>query len=97
METAYVSPAGPITPLDIIYGHRGQIAAGNLFMAHRCGFSEAALRDTLAAGGFTSIATCRRPAPAFDLWAVACKSPVVEAELRVLAAAHFPVRIAGVI
>ena len=35
-EAAYVSPAGPIAPMDIIYGHRTALRAGNLFMAHRC-------------------------------------------------------------
>ena len=38
-ETAYSSPAGPITPLDILYGHRPSIANGNHFMAHKCGFT----------------------------------------------------------
>ena len=28
IETAYVSPAGPIAPLDIVYGYRPALAAG---------------------------------------------------------------------
>jgi hypothetical protein len=39
-EPAYQSSAGPI---DILYGHRDYIGAGNLFMAHHCGFTEKAL------------------------------------------------------
>ena len=37
-EAAYVSPAGPITPLDMLYGHRASLAQGNAFMGHRGGF-----------------------------------------------------------
>lgn len=32
-EAAYTSPAGPIAPLDILYGHRPAMARGNLYMA----------------------------------------------------------------
>jgi predicted SAM-dependent methyltransferase len=51
-ETAYESPAGPIAAIDMLYGHRNYMAAGNLFMAHRCGFTEKVLRGTLNACGF---------------------------------------------
>ena len=88
-EPAYTSPAGPITPLDIVYGFRPSIAQGNTFMAHRCGFTETALRGTLIANGFASTATMRRPA-AFDLWAVASVSARSENELRDLTEKHFP-------
>lgn len=90
-EAAYVSPAGPIAPLDILYGHRPAMAQGNLFMAHRCGFTEKVLTGTLQAAGFKMMATRARPA-AFDLWAIASKSERTEDELRELAAAHFPNR-----
>ena len=36
---AYVSPAGPIRPLDMIYGHSGAIEQGRHHMAHKTGFS----------------------------------------------------------
>ena len=88
-EPAYVSPAGPITPLDILYGHRPPMARGNLFMAHRCGFTRKVLEGTLRASGFASVVTLARPA-AFDLWAVASKSVRSEAALRALAGQHFP-------
>jgi predicted SAM-dependent methyltransferase len=48
-EPAYTSPAGPIAPLDILYGHRPPMARGNLYMAHRCGFTEKVLSATLQA------------------------------------------------
>jgi hypothetical protein len=88
-EAAYVSPAGPIAPLDVVYGFRPQIALGNLFMAHHCGFTEKVLSGTLITGGFKSVVS-RRRAPLFDLWALASKSAISEAEMRSLAGVHFP-------
>lgn len=88
-ETAYASPAGPIAPLDILYGHRPALARGNLFMAHRCGFTRKVLTATLQAAGFQAVATLARPAQ-FDLWAVASKSKRDENAMRNLARAHFP-------
>jgi len=46
-EPAYVSPAGPISPIDILYGHRPPMARGNLYMAHRCGFTQKVLDGDL--------------------------------------------------
>lgn len=89
-EPAYTSPAGPIAPLDILYGHRPQMARGNLFMAHRCGFTQKVLAGTLQAAGFAGIASKRRGHPAYDLWVVATVQPMSEAGLRQLSAAHFP-------
>ena len=89
-EPAYTSPAGPIAPLDILYGHRPQLAQGNLYMAHHCGFTQKVLTATLQANGFAVVAAARRTAPAFDLWAVASKSAMEEAALRQLAVEHFP-------
>ena len=88
-EPAYVSAAGPIAPLDILYGHRPPMARGNLYMAHRCGFTERVLRGTLQAAGFATVATAARP-QYFDLWAVASRSARSEAEIFALAEAHFP-------
>lgn len=87
-DAAYQSAAGPIAPIDILYGHRPAMARGNLFMAHRCGFTEKVLSDTLRAAGFAAVATMARPA-AFDLWAVASKSLRGEDELRALTSIHF--------
>ena len=90
-EPAYTSPAGPIAPLDILYGHRPQLAAGNLYMAHRCGFTQRVLDGTLRSSGFQSTAMmCRGSAPFFDLWGVASKSARFEDEMKRLAAEHFP-------
>jgi SAM-dependent methyltransferase len=89
-ETAYVSPAGPIAPIDIIYGHRPSLARGNLYMAHHCGFTQRVLVGTLQAAGFKSVASMRRGHPYYDLWALATKSAMDEEALRAIAREHFP-------
>jgi SAM-dependent methyltransferase len=88
-EPAYVSPAGPIAPLDILYGLRSAMAAGNLYMAHRCGFTMRVLMGTLQAAGFKGVVGRQRP-QVFDLWALATKSAMDEVALRKMAAEHLP-------
>jgi ubiquinone/menaquinone biosynthesis C-methylase UbiE len=88
-EAAYTSPAGPIAPLDILYGHRPAMARGNLYMAHRCGFTQKVLTGTLQAAGFATVAAKRRGHPYYDLWALGTASALPEPELRELALAHF--------
>lgn len=88
-DAAYQSPAGPIAPLDILYGHRASMARGNLYMAHRSGFTQKVLVATLQAAGFKSVASLCRPNQ-FDLWALASKSERGETEIRALAAERFP-------
>jgi len=51
----YISPAGPITPLDILYGHIDSLKKGNLFMAHRTGFTWGTLKNKLHSSGFPMI------------------------------------------
>jgi predicted O-linked N-acetylglucosamine transferase (SPINDLY family)/SAM-dependent methyltransferase len=89
-EPAYDSPAGPITPLDILYGHRPSLQRGNLYMAHRCGFTEKVLIAALQGAGFGSVVSGSRGHPAYDLWALASKEAQSEAEMAALAEAHFP-------
>jgi ubiquinone/menaquinone biosynthesis C-methylase UbiE len=91
-EPAYTSPAGPIAPLDILYGHRPPMARGNLYMAHRCGFTEKVLSGTLQSSGFKRVASLKRGTPYFDLWALATKSDLNEEELLQLAKNHFTPR-----
>lgn len=89
-EAAYTAPAGAIAPIDILYGHRPAMAAGNLFMAHRCGFTERVLIQTFHAAGFQRTATMRRVAPFFDLWLVATVDRPDDAVLNDVAQRHFP-------
>ena len=88
-EPAYTSPAGPIAPLDILYGLRTSMAQGNLYMAHRCGFTQRVLTGTLQAAGFASVAAMSRKSPYFDLWALASKSARSEVEMKQLAQTYF--------
>ena len=90
LEAAYTAPAGPIAPIDVLYGLRTAMARGNLYMAHRCGFTERALIGTLRSCGFKSVASRRRAHPYFDLYAVASKGEMHEEQIRALANAHFP-------
>lgn len=51
----YVSPAGPISPLDILFGHREAMKNGNLFMSHKTGFTWDTLKEKLHAAGFPMV------------------------------------------
>jgi SAM-dependent methyltransferase len=89
-DPAYTAPAGPIAPLDILYGHRPALAQGNLYMAHKCGFTQKVLHGTLQSCGFPSLAIRQRAHPAYDLWAIATANAQPETALRQLAGQHFP-------
>jgi len=66
------------------------MAAGNLFMAHKCGFTLKKLLSTLGLAGFKSCAGMERGrAPYFDLWVVASKKERSEDEMKGLAQVHF--------
>jgi predicted SAM-dependent methyltransferase len=69
-EAAYMSPSGPITPLDMIFGHTASLAQGRAHMAHKTGFTAKSLRGLLVEAGFVDIDLRRSP---FDLWARANK------------------------
>lgn len=88
-EPAYMSSVGPISPIDVLYGHRVPMANGNLYMAHRTGFTQKTLANALSEAGFQAVVTDVRPQH-FDIWAVATKSPRSNQELIELAEAHFP-------
>ena len=89
-DTVYESPSGPITPLDILYGHSASIALGNVFMAHKSGFTQKTLSDYMVKAGFKTVTTRRRGHPFYDLWVIATKAQVNEFEARELAKRHFP-------
>ncbi len=67
-HVAYVSSAGPITPLDMLFGHGASIARGREAMAHRTGFFCTSLGNLLIEAGFASVLARRDQ---FDLWALA--------------------------
>jgi len=71
LDPLYESSAGPISPIDILYGHRGHLADGNYYMAHKCGFTYSALSGAFLAAGFKKVIGGRRPG---NLWLVAFKA-----------------------
>jgi len=89
LEPAYVAPCGPIAPLDILFGFRAAVAAGNFFMAHHGGFTASSLVSALVGVGFGNAMVFRQPG-AFALWAVATIEPGDETTLRELAKQYFP-------
>lgn len=93
-EPAYTSLAGPIAPIDMIFGHRYPIARGLPHMTHRSGFTQPLLAVSLRRGGFATVVVRRRP-DFFDLWAIAAKTPLGPAAIAALVADHFPPGIGG--
>lgn len=65
-ETLYVSPAGPISALDILYGLRTAVANGNHFMAHRTAFTAKTLAQKLEKTGFQRVECYQET---LNLWA----------------------------
>ena len=89
-DAACDSPAGPVAPIDMLFGMRSSLAQGNHFMAHRSGFTDKVLTATIKAGGFVATASMRRDAPFYDLWLLATRDASSEDGLRNLAMSHFP-------
>jgi len=88
-DAAYTSQAGPITPLDILYGHSAALAAGHHYMVHKTGFTLKTLTQALHDAGFSTSAGKRR-LRGLDLWVVATKGPMEETALRELAVKVLP-------
>jgi SAM-dependent methyltransferase len=53
-EVMYESPAGPITGLDMFFGHRGMVERSP-YMAHKCGFIRSTLEGALKTAGFEPV------------------------------------------
>lgn len=87
-EPAYISPAGPIAPIDILYGLRAAMAKGNLFMAHNTGFTARSLAGALADSGFETVEVKR--GRDFDLWALAYSSEVAQERVEADKSLCFP-------
>lgn len=68
-DTLYESAAGPITPLDVVFGHQHSVQHGNHFMAHRTGFTSTTLGQALHDAGFHEVRV--HEGDYWDLWAVA--------------------------
>ncbi len=88
-DIAYMSKAGGITPLDILYGHRLSIKAGNEYMCHKTGFTKKTLTAYFMNAGFGTVATLSRSLN-FDLWALATKTKTDKDVLIKTANNYFP-------
>jgi predicted SAM-dependent methyltransferase len=54
-NVAYTSPAGPITAIDMLYGHLASVAQGQHHMAHKTGFTADRLGKLLLEAGFPTV------------------------------------------
>jgi hypothetical protein len=79
-ETIYTSPAGPVSPHDVVFGFGPAIARGSDFMAHRCGFTPSSLQRALREAGFGQFLLFRRPD--YELAVVAHKTGWASAQER---------------
>jgi SAM-dependent methyltransferase len=79
MEPLYESPAGPIAPIDILYGHRDSVAGGKIYMAHKTGFTYTTLYNAFLKAQFKFNVGAARPRN-FDLWIVSFKRLMTDAE-----------------
>ena len=89
LDSLYQSDAGPISPIDILYGLRGSLKEGNDFMAHKCGFTYSTLLGAFVQAGFKKWIGGRRP-ETYDLFLIACKGEKSDGELSELAKEFLP-------
>lgn len=68
-DVIYQAPAGPITPLDMLFGHGASIARGNAYMAHHTAYTVDRLGALLVHAGFKEARVAA--GNAHDLWALA--------------------------
>ena len=65
---AYQSPAGPIRPIDMLFGHGRSIGEGRVAMAHRTGFTAPRLARVALESGFKEVRATE--GKFFDMWAI---------------------------
>lgn len=85
----YNSPMGDVTPFDILYGHRSTTSDGNIFMAHKSGFTYSTLDSVFSEAGFEARVGGRRP-DACSLFMVAFKQKKSNEELTSIATKFLP-------
>ena len=72
-DTLYISPSGPISVRDVIYGFGKEIESSGVdFYAHKTGFTPASLRVALVQAGFQRVFVIEGEG-AFEVRAVAFK------------------------
>ena len=88
LETLYESPAGPISPIDIIYGNRQEIVEGNEYMAKKCGFTYSVLNMAFWEAGFKTRYGGRNQ-DTYELSLIAFKQEKSEKEIKKIATPFF--------
>jgi len=68
-DVLYQSPSGPVAPLDVLYGFRPSLARGQLYMAHKTGFTAKTLAHAMARSGFPTVA-CAAVEKRYEVWAI---------------------------
>lgn len=82
---AYLSPAGPISAIDMIYGHTASLNRGNHYMAHHTGFTASRIGPMVLEAGFAEAWIAS--GPAYDLWVAAFMKDADRDEVRRLLSA----------
>ena len=92
LEPLYETPAGDkISPIDILYGWRKDLAKGNEHMAHKGGFTYSALNSSFFEAGFKARYGGRvQEGGEYNLFLVAFKEEVAEEEIKKIAIPFFP-------
>ena len=80
LDTLYVSPIGPISAIDIMYGNRQEISDGNTYMEKKVGFTYTALDGSFFEAGFKT-RYGGRSQNAWELMLVAFKQKKSEEEI----------------
>jgi len=80
LDTLYVSPIGPISAIDIMYGNRQEISDGNTYMEKKVGFTYTALDRSFFEAGFET-RYGGRSQNAWELMLVAFKKKKSEEEI----------------
>lgn len=70
-EVLYDSKAGPVRPIDMMFGHQLSVKKGNAYMSHRTGFTAERLERFCLEAGFVDVRV--RTGRYWDLWVVAVK------------------------
>lgn len=89
MAILYQSAMGPVTPLDVLYGHIASVKAGNEFMAHKGGFTIESLSWHLMEASFGTLHGGVRP-DLFDIWILSFKGEITDEEASAYGQRFFP-------
>jgi predicted SAM-dependent methyltransferase len=91
LEPLYETPDGDkISPIDILFGNRQEIAIGNEYMTKKCGFTYSALDASFAEAGFKARYGGRITFNGGELALVAFKQKKSEEEIKKIANPFFP-------